>query len=83
MTEEVLTADPEELFLDFFKAAKYRERLSVMAMSGKKSFVVNFDELLASEPKLAQQFLDTPDAYLEYANRAAKAQLQIEEPEYA
>ena len=83
MTEGVLTADPEELFLDFFKEKKYRERLSIMAVSGKKSFVVDFDELLASEPKLAQQLLDNPDEYLEYANRAAKAQLQIEEPEYA
>jgi replicative DNA helicase Mcm len=83
MTEETLTADPEELFLDFFKSDKYRERLSVMAMSDHKSFVVDFDELLAAEPKLAQQLIDNPDEYLEYANRAAKAQLQIEEPEYA
>ncbi len=83
MTEETLTADPETLFLDFFKLDKYRERLSVMAVSGKKSFVVDFDELLASETKLAQQLLDNPDEYFEYANRAAKAQLQIEEPEYA
>ncbi len=83
MTEETLTADPEELFLDFFKSDKYRERLSVMAVSGKKSFVVDFDELLAAEAKLAQQLIEKPDQYIEYANRAAKAQLQIEEPEYA
>ena len=62
---------------------KYRERISGMAVSGNKSFVVDFDELLAAEPKLAQQLMDKPDEYLEYANRAAKAQLQIEEPEYA
>jgi len=83
MTEETLTADPEALFLDFFKMDKYRERISGMAVSGNKSFVVDFDELLAAEPKLAQQLMDKPDEYLEYANRAAKAQLQIEEPEYA
>jgi len=83
MTEETLTADPEVLFLDFFKATKYRERLSGMAVAGNKSFVVDFDELLASEPKLVQQLMEKPDEYLEYANRAAKAQLQIEEPEYA
>jgi replicative DNA helicase Mcm len=79
---EMLKADPEELFLDFFKTDKYRERLSVMAVSGKKSFIVDFDELLANEPALAQQLIDKPDEYLEYANRAAKTQLQIEEPEY-
>ena len=83
MTEETLTANPETLFLDFFKLNKYRERLSNMAVSGKKSFMVDFDGLLATEPKLAQQLMDDPDEYLEYANRAAKAQLQIEEPEYA
>jgi replicative DNA helicase Mcm len=83
MTEETLTADPEALFLDFFKMDKYRERISSMAVAGSKSFVVDFDELLAAEPKLAQQLMDKPDEYLEYANRAAKAQLQIEEPEYA
>jgi len=83
MTEETLTADPETLFVDFFKIDKYRERLSGMAVAGSKSFVVDFDELLATEPKLAQQLMEKPDEYLEYANRAAKAQLQIEEPEYA
>jgi len=83
MTEETLTADPETLYLDFFKNEKYRERLSVMAISGQKSFTVDFDELLASEPKLAQQLMDKPDEFLEYANRAAKAQLQIEETEYS
>jgi replicative DNA helicase Mcm len=83
MIEETFTADPESLFLDFFKMDKYRERISTMAISGNKSFVVDFDELLAAEPKLAQQLIDKPDDYLEYANRAAKAQLQIEEPEYA
>jgi replicative DNA helicase Mcm len=83
MTEETLIADPEALFLGFFKMDKYRERISGMAVSGNKSFVVNFDELLAAEPKLAQQLMEKPEKYLEYANRAAKAQLQIEEPEYA
>ena len=83
MTEEVLNADPEALFLDFFKLDKYREHISNMAVSGNNSFVVDFQELLADEPKLAQQLMNNPDEYLEYANRAAKSQLQIEEPEYA
>ncbi|MDG6223782.1 MAG: minichromosome maintenance protein MCM [Candidatus Bathyarchaeota archaeon] len=83
MTEETITIDPEAIFLDFFKMDKYRERISSMAVSGNTSFVVDFDELLASEPKLAQLLMDKPDEYLEYANRAAKAQLQIEEQEYA
>jgi replicative DNA helicase Mcm len=83
MTEETITLDPESLFLDFFKMDKYRERISSMAVSGVASFTIDFDELLASEPKLAQMIMDKPDEYMEYANRSAKAQLQIEEPEYA
>jgi replicative DNA helicase Mcm len=83
MTEEVITGDPEALFLNIFKAPKYREQLSVMAVGGKKSFTVDFDDILANEPKLAQKLLDLPDEYMEYANRAAFAQLQIEEPEFA
>ena len=55
MTEETLTADPEELFLDFFKSDKYRERLSVMAVSGKKSFRVDFDDRNESVGKKIRQ----------------------------
>jgi replicative DNA helicase Mcm len=83
MTEAKLREDPEEIFQDFFKADKYRERLSSMAVSGITSLIVNFDELLASEPQLVHLLMEKPDEYLEYANRAAKAQLQIEEPEVA
>jgi len=83
MTEAKLRADPEEIFQNFFKADKYRERLSSMAVSGKTSLIVDFDELLASESQLVHFLMENPDEYLEYANRAAKAQLQIEEPEVA
>ncbi len=83
MTEETLIGDPEELFQDFLKADKYRERLSTMVVSGKTSLIVDFDELLAAQPKLVQLLMEKPDDYLEYANRAALAQLQIEEPEIA
>jgi replicative DNA helicase Mcm len=83
MTEAKLRADPEEIFQNFFKADKYRERLSSMAVSGKTSLMVDFDELLASEPQLVYLLMESPDEYLEFANRAAKAQLQIEEPEVA
>lgn len=82
MTEEIL-ADPQERFQDFLKSDKYRERLSRMAIAGSTSLIVDFEELLAVETKLAESLLEKPDEYLEHANRAALAQLQIEEPEYA
>ncbi len=83
MTEEIVAADPQERLQDFLKSDKYRERLSRMAISGSTSLMVDFEELLATETALAENILETPDEYLEHANHAALAQLQIEEPEYA
>ncbi|MFB0500966.1 MAG: Minichromosome maintenance protein MCM, partial [Candidatus Bathyarchaeia archaeon] len=83
MTEEALVADPQERFQDFFKSDKYRQRFSEMAIASKTSLVVDFEDLLATDSALAEGIIERPDQYLEHANRAALAQLQIEEPEYA
>ena len=77
------TIDPQERFLEFFKMKKYRERISQMAIQGKESFSVDFEELFAYDQKLAEILLEKPDVYLEHANNAAYAQLGIEEREYA
>ena len=83
MTEAAAVLDPQERFLDFFKSEKYRQRISQMAISGKTSVVVDFEDLLLADSSLAESLVKTPDEYLEYANRAALAQLQIEAPVYA
>jgi DNA replicative helicase MCM subunit Mcm2 (Cdc46/Mcm family) len=83
LTEEIVAADPQERLQDFLKSDKYRERLSRMAIAGSTSLIADFEELLAVETKLAESILERPDEYLEHANHAALAQLQIEEPEYA
>jgi replicative DNA helicase Mcm len=54
-----------------------------MAIAGGTSLIVDFEELLATDSALAENILKKPDEYLEHANHAALAQLQIEEPEYA
>ncbi|MGD8506216.1 MAG: minichromosome maintenance protein MCM [Candidatus Bathyarchaeota archaeon] len=82
MTEAVVL-DPQERFLDFFKTEKYRQRISQMAISEKTSVVVDFEDLLLADSDLAESLAKTPDEYLEHANRAALAQLQIEAPVYA
>jgi len=81
--EEIVVSGPQERFQDFLKSAKYRERISQMAVAGKTSLVVDFDDLLAFDSTLAQSIQETPDEYLKHANNAALAQLQIEDPEYA
>jgi len=77
------TTDPQERFLDFFKKEEYREKISQMAIQGKESFTVDFEELFGFDQKLAESMLEKPDSYLEHANNAAYAQLCIEDREYA
>lgn len=83
MVEEMEIADPQERFQNFFKTEEYRKRLSQMAMSGRTSVIVAFEDLLAFDQKLAEELLDKPEEYLKHASNAAFAQLQIEDPEYA
>lgn len=80
---------PDERFQDFLRSFvadgehKYRKRLGHVALSGSKSLVVDFEDLIAFDPDLARSVLDRPDEYLEYLDRSAWAQLKIEDPEYA
>ena len=80
---EVMAAGPQERFQDFLKLEKYRTRISQMAIAGSTSLVVDFEDLLTTDSALATSLQKEPDEYLEHANRAALAQLQIEDPEYA
>jgi replicative DNA helicase Mcm len=83
MSEEIEISDPQERFQSFFKTEEYRKRLSQMAMGGRTSVIVAFEDLLAFDQKLAEELLDKPEEYLKHASNAAFAQLQIEDPEYA
>jgi replicative DNA helicase Mcm len=83
MNEELEVIDPQERFQDFMKTEKYRQKLSQMAVGGKTSLVIEFEDLLAFDQRLAEELLERPDEYLKHANNAAYAQLQIEDPEYA
>ncbi len=77
------TIDPQERFLDFFKKEKYRQKISQMAIQGKDSITVDFEELFGFDQKLAEILLDKPEQYLQHADNAAYAQLGIEDSEYA
>ena len=78
-----MVAGPQERFQDFLKLEKYRKRISEMGIAGSTSFIVDFEDLLTTDSALAESIQKEPDEYLEHANRAALAQLQIEDPEYA
>ncbi|MGF3521719.1 MAG: minichromosome maintenance protein MCM [Candidatus Bathyarchaeia archaeon] len=83
MTRPQETTDPQERFLDFFKKEKYRQKISQMAIQGKESITVEFEDLFAFDQTLAEALLDKPEQFLQYANNAAYAQLGIEDSEYA
>jgi len=83
MTEELETIDPQERFQELFKTEKYRQRISQMAVAGKTSLIVDFEDILIFDQRLAEELLKKPDEYLKHANNAAYAQLQTEDQEYA
>jgi len=83
MTTKQETIDPQERFLEFFKKERYRQRIRQMALTGKESITVDFEELFAHDQALAEKLLEKPDDFLQHANNAAYAQLGIEDQEYA
>ena len=83
MTEELETIDPQERFQELFKRENYRQKISQMAVAGKTSLIVDFEDVLIFDHRLAEELLEKPDEYLKHANNAAYAQLQTEDPEYA
>jgi replicative DNA helicase Mcm len=83
MTEELEAVDPQEQFQVFLKTEKYRQRISQMAVSGSTSIIMDFEDLLAFDQRLAETLLEKPDEYSRHASNAAYDQLRIEDPEYA
>ncbi len=80
---DVEVIDPQERFLEFFKKEKYRTRISQLAITGKSSVTIDFDELYSFDQALAEQLLKKPEDYLGHASKAAYEQLRIEDAEFA
>ncbi|MEM1607379.1 MAG: minichromosome maintenance protein MCM [Candidatus Bathyarchaeia archaeon] len=80
---ELIVEKPLEKFSSLFKTPKYRHRIAQMALSASTSLILDFEDLLVVDPRLADGLLEKPQEYLSYANSAALGQLQIEVPEYA
>jgi replicative DNA helicase Mcm len=83
MARELATVDPQERFLEFFKRGKYRQKIAQMAITGRESITVDFEELFAFDQRLAERLMEKPDDFLQHAGNAAYAQLGIEDTEYA
>jgi replicative DNA helicase Mcm len=83
MANTQLTVDPQQLFQEFFKKEKYRQRIAQLAITGKNSIVIDFEELYGFDQALAEQLLNRPEEYLQHAGKGAYEQLRIEDAEYA
>lgn len=83
MAREITTVDPQELFLQFFKKEKYRQKISQMAIAGRESITVDFEEIFGFDQRLAEKLMEKPEGFLQHASNAAYAQLGIEDAEYA
>ncbi|MCD6469485.1 minichromosome maintenance protein MCM [Candidatus Bathyarchaeota archaeon] len=80
---EVLVENPIEKFKLIFKSAKYRNRITQMALNASTSLILDFEDVLVVDRNLAEGLLEKPHEFLGYANSAAFEQVQIEAPEYA
>jgi len=83
MANTMETIDPQQRFQEFFKKEKYRQRIAQLAISGKGSIAIDFEELYGFDQALAEQLLNRPEEYLQYAGKGAYEQLRIEDAEYA
>jgi replicative DNA helicase Mcm len=83
MTNEQVTVDPQQRFQEFFKKEKYRQRIAQLAISGKGSLTIDFEELYGFDQLLAERLLNKPEEYLQHAGKGAYEQLRIEDAEYA
>ena len=83
MSEETLLGGDQEKFEFFLKEDKYRELLSSMAIEGKTSLTIDFQDLYAYDSELAEKLLEKPEEMLQHFKHAAMAQLFIEDPDYA
>jgi replicative DNA helicase Mcm len=75
--------DPEQVFQNFFKDEKYRQKINQFPIFGKKTLTVDFQDIYAFNQDLGRMLLEKPEQYLRYAANAAYEQLRIEDPAYA
>jgi replicative DNA helicase Mcm len=83
LANEQQTIDPQQHFQEFFKREKYRQRISQLAISGKGSLTIDFEELYGFDKELSELLLSKPEEYLQHAGKGAYEQLRIEDAEYA
>ena len=90
MVIELLEQDPRDKFVDFLKSFrtpdgeyKYRKRLSQMAITGQRSLIIDFEDLMQFNHELANQLIEKPTKYIEAASLAVGDVMRIVNLSYA
>jgi len=90
MAFELIELDPRERFAQFFKSFqtsdgeyKYRRRLSQMAITGQKSLLIDFEDLMKFDHELAESLIEKPSRYIEAASHAVGDVMKIINLNYA
>jgi replicative DNA helicase Mcm len=65
-----------------FKADKVRNQFSQLAVNGKTTMDIKFEDVLVVSTAIAKDLIKKPDVVLKWLQDAAMAQLQIEDLEY-
>ena len=72
-----------EDFKDESGKVKYEHALSEMAVKGKRSLIVDFEDLYSFDTELAQELLSNPKDHLPQLDIAVFSKLRIMDLEYA
>jgi len=83
LANEQVMVDPQQRFQEFFKKEKYRQRIAQLAITGKNSVTIEFEDLYGFDQALAELLLNKPEEYLQHAGKGAYEQLRIEDAEHA
>ncbi len=90
-TEQIETVEIVNRFKKFLwnfvdrrtRSFKYRERLSQMAIMGRRSLVIDFSDITLFDRALAHFIEEQPDIAIEAASMAIKEIIEKENPDYA
>ncbi|MEM3526344.1 MAG: hypothetical protein QXV37_02930, partial [Candidatus Jordarchaeaceae archaeon] len=62
---------------------EYREKIQKMTVTGERSLVIHFDDLIKFDPELAKTILEKPEKTLKELDQALRRIIESEDPEFA
>ncbi|MFQ6123691.1 MAG: LAGLIDADG family homing endonuclease [Candidatus Heimdallarchaeota archaeon] len=70
-------------FMDESGNYTYKEQIEALITRGKRSLIINFDDLLRFDPDLAKKLLKSPDLFIQTFEKDFRQLIESMDPEYA